>query len=243
VLLALPLVMLLPLGRMTAGSAEWRALRRRAATSAAGPWTVSTAWRTSGFWGLFAAYLFTSLAAYSVLPHSVAHLVEQGFDPLIAASAFGLTGMLSVLGILAVGWLSDRFGRLRTLSVTFLSTIAGIALLIAVSQWHSLLLVYGFVLFFGLMQGARGPIIVALVAVLFPGGGVGAIYGTLSLAMGLGAATGSWASGLLYEATGSYVASFLLAICGALAGMATFWLVRSLREETVAEVGVRAPRP
>jgi MFS family permease len=235
VLLALPLVMLLPLGRMTAGSADWRALRFKAATGTRTSWTVSTAVLTSAFWGLFAAYLFTSVAAYSVLPHSVAYLVEQGFNPLIAASAFGMTGMLSAAGILAVGWLSDRFGRLGTVTVTYFSTMLGIALLILVSGWHSLLLVYGFVLFFGLMQGARGPIIVALVAVLFSGGGVGAIYGTLSLAMGLGAAIGSWSSGLLYVLTGSYVASFLLAIGGSLAGLATFWLVGSLREEKMGE--------
>ena len=85
------------------------------------------------------------------------------------------------------------------------------------------------------MQGARGPIIVALVAVLFSGGGVGTIYGTLSLAMGLGAAIGSWSSGLLYELTGSYVTSFLVAIGGSLTGLATFWLVRSLREETLSD--------
>jgi MFS family permease len=235
VLLALPLVMLLPLGRMTAGSTAWQALRLRAASDGKGPWTVSTAVRTSGFWGLFTAYLCTSVAAYSVLPHSVAYLVEQGFNPLIAASAFGMTGMLSVIGILAVGWLSDRFGRLSTVTVTYLSTMLGIVLLILVSGWHSLLLVYGFVLFFGLMQGARGPIIVALVAILFPGGGVGAIYGTLSLALGLGAATGSWASGLLYELTGSYVTSFLVAMGGSLAGLATFWLVRGLREEATSQ--------
>jgi MFS family permease len=234
VLLALPLVMLLPLGRMTAGSADWRALRARAATAAKGPWTVSTAVRTSAFWGLFAAYLFTSVAAYSVLPHSVAYLVEQGFNPLIAAGAFGMTGMLSVVGILAVGWLSDKFGRLPTVTITYFSSILGVIFLILVSGWHSLLLVYGFVLFFGLMQGARGPIIVTLVALLFPGGGVGAIYGTLSLALGLGAALGSWISGVLYELTGSYIASFLLAIGGSLAGLATFWLVRSVREETLA---------
>ena len=40
------------------------------------------------------------------------------------------------------------------------------------------------------MQGARGPIIVAMVAALFPGG-VGAIYGTLSVAQGVGAGLGS----------------------------------------------------
>ena len=85
------------------------------------------------------------------------------------------------------------------------------------------------------MQGARGPIIVAMVAQLFRGG-VGAVYGTLSVAQGFGAGLGSWASGLLYELTGSYIASFMLAICGSLAGLASFWVVRSLREETLATI-------
>ncbi|KAB2911757.1 MAG: MFS transporter [Hyphomicrobiaceae bacterium] len=232
VLLILPVVMWLPLERMTAGSAQWRALRRKSAADSAVPWTVTAAMRTTAFWALFLAFLCTSVAAYSVLPHSVAYLIEQGFNPLAAAGAFGLTGMLSVIGIIAAGWSSDRFGRRRTAIVSYFLTILGIVALIAVSAWPSLILVYAFVLFFGLMQGARGPIIVGMVAALFPGGGVGAIYGTLSLAMGIGAGVGSWASGLLYELTGSYVASFMLAIGGALVGLAAFWFVRSLREES-----------
>ena len=80
------------------------------------------------------------------------------------------------------------------------------------------------------MQGARGPIIIATVARLFPGGGVGAIYGTLSLAMGSGAGLGSWASAVLYEMTGSYLASFALAAAAACTGLITFWGVPSLRE-------------
>jgi MFS family permease len=231
VLAMLPLVMLLPLGRMTAGSARWRSLRRAAATGVTGRWTVSTAVRTSAFWGLFAAYMFTSVAASSVLPHSVAYLIERGFDPLVAAGAFGLTGMLSVVGILSVGWLSDRFGRRQTATLTYISTILGILALIGVTAWPTLALLYAFIFFFGLMQGARGPIIVATTAALFPGGGVGAIYGTLSIAVGIGSGFGSWGSGLLYELTGGYVASFSLAACGAAAGLSAFWVVRSLRNE------------
>jgi MFS family permease len=232
VLLALPLVMLLPLGRMSAGSPEWRSLRSATGSGAAGAWTISAALRTSAFWGLFAAYLFTSVAAYSVMPHSVAYLIERGFDPLLAASAFGLAGMLSAIGIIGVGWLSDRIGRRQTATISYLSTITGILALSLVSVWPSLLLVYAFAFFFGLMQGARGPIIVAMVAALFPGG-VGAVYGTLSVAQGFGAGFGSWISGVLYEATGSYLTSFALAVCGALAGLSTFWLVKSLREEKI----------
>jgi len=163
----------------------------------------------------------------------VAYLVEKGFDPLVAAGAFGLTGALSVVGMLSIGWISDRFGRRQTATLSYLSTMLGIGCLSLVGVWPSLLLVYAFVVFFGLMQGVRGPIIVAMVAVLFPGGGVGAIYGTLSLAMGLGAALGAWGSGLLFGLTGNYLASFLLAIASAFAGLLCFWVVPSLRHERI----------
>jgi MFS family permease len=240
VLLTLPLVMLLPLGRMSTGSQEWRALRTAVADGSTRPWTIADALRTSAFWGLFAAYFFTAVAAYSVMPHSVAYLVERGFNPLAAASAFGFAGMLSAFGIIGVGWLSDRFGRRQTATLSYLSTIIGIVALSLVTLFPSLVLVYAFVFFFGLMQGARGPIIVAMVAQLFRGG-VGAVYGTLSVAQGVGAGLGSWGSGLLYELTGSYIASFMLAICGAVIGLASFWVVRSLREERVASPIAPAP--
>jgi MFS family permease len=96
------------------------------------------------------------VAAHSVLPHSVAYLVERGFDPLAAAGAFGLAGALSAIGILGAGWLSDRFGRRQTATISYLSTMTGITALALVSVFPTMVLVYAFVCFFGLMQGARG---------------------------------------------------------------------------------------
>ncbi|MFN3746449.1 MAG: MFS transporter [Hyphomicrobiaceae bacterium] len=232
VLALFPCVMLLPLGRITAGSPEWQA-RRTAQTGAASrnPWPVSVAMRTGAFWGLFAAYCFTSFSAYAVLPQSVAALVESGFAPLLAASAFGMMGLLSTLGIVAIGWMSDRFGRLITVTISYLVTILGVLALIATVHAPSLVLMYAFVICFGLMQGARGPILVALVSLLYPGGGVGSIFGALSLGLGIGAALGSWASGLLHEIVGGYTASFGLAVLSSTAGMLVFLLVPSLRHE------------
>ena len=234
VLMALPLVMLLPLGRMTAGlrgvalaAHRHRGQRGRALDDLGGP----AHQRLLGPVCRLSLHLGGSLQR---VPHSVAYLVERGFDPLVAASAFGFAGMLSAIGIvsrrLGVGPLRP-LGR-RPCSPMSSPSSASSSLSL-VSLWPSLALVYAFVFFFGLMQGARGPIIVAMIAVLFPGG-VGAIYGTLSVAQGVGAGFGSWLSGYLYEVTGGYIVSFMLAICGSLAGLSTFWVVRSLREEKIA---------
>jgi MFS family permease len=231
VLAALPLIMLLPLGRMTAGSPEWQEARRQASALSQGPWRVSTAVRTPAFWGLAWSYFWTSVAAYSVLPQSVAFLIEQGFAPLVAASAFGMTGALSVIGIITIGWLSDRIGRRQAVSLSYVSSIIGTTSLILVGLFPSLLLVYSFVLFFGLMQGARGPIILAYIAVLFPGGGVGGIFGTISLAMGVGAGIGSLLSGWLHQVTDAYFASFFLGVLGSVMGLLMFWIVPSVRHE------------
>jgi MFS family permease len=238
VLAVVPLLFVLPMNRYNAGSDAWRDLKvRTAATlsaSGASGWTVSAAIRTTAFWALFLAYFATSVAAYSVLPHSVAFLVERGFDKQVAAWAFGMTGVLSVIGIMAMGWLSDRIGRLPVVTLSYLMTITGILSLLAVQRFPSLMLVYGFVVCFGLMQGARGPILVALVAKVFPGGSVGAIFGTLSLALGLGAGAGSFVSGLLHTLTGNYGLSFAIAAGAAAIGLATFWLAPSLRHERIA---------
>ncbi len=232
VLALFPLLMMLPLGRITSGSLAWQERRAvQSGTASRNPWPVSVAIRTRAFWGLFAAYCFTSISAYAVLPQSVAALIESGFAPMLAASAFGMMGLLSTLGIVAIGWMSDRFGRLITVTISYLVTILGVLALIATVHAPSLFLMYAFVVCFGLMQGARGPILVALVSVLYPGGGVGSIFGALSLGLGIGAAFGSWASGLLYQVAGGYTASFGLAVLSSTAGMLIFLLVPSLRHE------------
>jgi MFS family permease len=229
VLAMLPVLFALPLKRVSAGSPAWQAARRAALAAGKPTWALSEAMRTPAFWGLFTAYVATSVAAYSVLPQSVAYLVAQGFSPLFAAGAFGMTGALSTVGIIGIAALSDVLGRRQMATLSYLSSIAGITFLILTSLYPSPLMVYGFVLFFGVMQGVRGPIILATVATLYRGGAVGSIFGTLMLGAGLGAALGSFASGVLHDATGGYTASLLLAIGGCCVGMASFWVVPSIR--------------
>lgn len=224
------LTALLPLTRMSRGSPEWQ--RRKAATEAAtgGGWNVVRALKTRPFWALMLVYFLTSCASFAVSPQAVAAMVEGGIAPLAAASAFGLTGMLSLIGNASIAPLVDRFGQRLMISLSYLGTAAGILCLALLPSYPSIVLVYGWAILFGINQGTRGPIISALSATLFAGGGVGRIYGTIALGMGFGAAFGSWLSGYLHDITGDYLASFVMAAGSAMIGMATFWTVPLLSE-------------
>ncbi len=224
------LVALLPLSRMSRGSPEWRDRHARAGSAATSGWSIARAARTQPFWALIFVYVLTSLASFAVSPQAVAAMVEAGIAPLAAASAFGLCGMLSLIGNASIAPLVDRFGQRTVITLSYIGTVAGILCLAFLPSHPSMVLVYGWLLLFGINQGTRGPIISALAATLFSGGGVGRIYGTISLGMGLGAALGSWLSGVLHDVTGGYFASFVMAAGAAALGMATFWTVPLLSD-------------
>lgn len=224
------LAALLPLSRMSRGSFEWQ--DRRAASEAAtgGGWSIVRALRTKAFWALLLVYFLTSLASFSVSPQAVAAMVEAGIGPLAAASAFGLCGMLSLIGNASIAPLVERFGQRLMITLSYLGTVIGILCLAALPSYASMVLVYAWVFLFGINQGTRGPIISTLTATIFAGGGVGRIYGTIALGMGFGAASGSWLSGLLHDVTGGYLVSFVTAASAAALGMMTFWTVPLLSE-------------
>ena len=195
-----------------------------------GGWTIFNAARTQPFWSLALVYFLTSVASFSVSPQAVAAMVEAGISPLTAAGAFGLCGMLSLIGNASIATLVDRFGQRMTISLSYMGTMIGILCLAALPSHPSLALVYGWVLLFGINQGTRGPIISTLAATLYAGGGVGRVYGSIALGMGFGAAFGSWISGVLHDLTGGYLASFLVAATSAGIGMMTFWTVPLLND-------------
>lgn len=225
VLVLVPLLLVLPWKHFAAGNPDFASER---GPRAAHGWTLPRAIRSGAFWGLFAVFFFTAVAIWGTILQAVAYLVEIGFAPLEAATAFGVTGVMSVLGMVATGLLADRVGRRPTVTVTFALTVAGIGLLFLLAQFPYYWLLVVFVLCFGVSQGSRGPVISTLCAELFPGGGIGAIYGALTLGMGTGAACGAWVSGWLRDSTGGYEAGFLFAAVMALLGLSQFWLIPAL---------------
>jgi MFS family permease len=178
------------------------------------------------FWLLAQVMFFTALGMYLILPQSVVYLIDVGFTPLQSATAVGAASMLSIAGVSTSGWMSDRFTAKRAATVSFIGTAVGIGMLFGLTYSDSEWLLVGYVVLFGVCQGARGPVVASLSAKLFSGRGQSTVYGAIYALMSIGAGLGALLSGALHDWTGGYRAGFLFALgCVALAA-APFWLSR-----------------
>ena len=224
-----PLVLLLPWKDYVEGHPEYRRVRKAGAKEEDN-WTLRAALKTRSFWGLAWVFSLTSIGMFSITVQTVVYLIERGFPPLAAASAFGFAAMLSVFGIVATGAFADRFGPRRTVSVTFAGSIAGVLILFLMSWFPQQSLLVAYVLVFGLCQGARGPIVSSMSARLFPGSQTASIYGILYACNAIGAGTGALLAGLLHDLSGSYRPGFVMSVCALLLGVLPFWRVPELRD-------------
>lgn len=173
---------------------------------------IREALRAPAFWRLVQTFFFTAFATYLVTPQVVAYLIETGLPPLLAASAYGLAGLLSTAGVVAAGWLSDRFGIRRVALVSLSLSGTGIFGLMLASWFPGLAAVALFVAAFGVAQGARGPIVLTLSNRIFAGPRVAAITGMVYTSLAFGAALGAWLGGLIRDLSDGYRLVFLLSM-------------------------------
>ncbi len=221
---------MLPWRRIAAGNPDLGPPARTSATRAEGP-TVGEALRSLPFWTLVWSFGFTSIGLFSVTPQIVARLTEIGFAPIQAASIFGFTTMLTPVGMIGAGWLADRGGRELSLALTYSATMLGVIAFAFLDGPGSILTLGLFAVLFGATMGSRAPVISSLAAQLFAGRSFGRIYGSISLAQGVGAAVGAQTGGLIHDWTGSYDALFVFSVVSLLAAAGPIYvLARRLRQ-------------
>lgn len=225
--LLLPLLFAVPWRRYFAGNPEHRAEARRADAGAG--WTLRRALRTPIYRALAQAFFFTALGMFVVMPQTVVFFIDSGFSPLVAATAYGFTGMLSAISVTSSGIVSERFGYRQTVTASYVGTTTGILLLMVLAGYPAASLLVAYVLVFGLCQGMRGPIISSICARQFGGESLGTIYGTIYAANSLGAAIGTLMGGVLHDLTGGYRAGFVFALGAIALACAPFWTVPTLR--------------
>ncbi len=166
--------------------------------------TLRQALRTPVFWLLFLAVMTVGFGNMTLVVHQTKLLVDAGFGLTLAATLLGLTGFLRSLGGTIWGPLSDRVGRAPCIWFLCAAGVVALGLLITVSRSHSLPALAGFVLLWGLGYTGISPIYASTVADLFQGRHLGKILGTLDQGFGLGAASGPFLAGMVFDRYGSY---------------------------------------
>lgn len=165
--------------------------------------------------GLFA---FTAIAA---VVHFIPILTDSGADPLAAAGIAAFVGIFSVIGRLGTGYLLDRFpGHLVGAAAFLIPIVACALLLLDGANPTSQILAAAFL---GLTVGSEVDVIAYLAAKHFGLRNFGALYGALSMALGVGIAFGPLAAGAVYDHFGSYAPFLMLtAVLMATSAIAVF---------------------
>jgi MFS family permease len=192
-------------------------------------WTLLSAVRHHAFWALFATLFFTAVGMYSIAAQIVAYLIDAGFPPLQAATAWGFSGVVLLFGMLGVSTMDGIIGRRPSVLISYVVSIIGIFLLWLLQWYPNFWVLTAFILTFGSMIGSRGPLITATTMKIFHGERVGTILGTAWIGSGLGSALGSWSGGLIHDLSHGYNQVIAFALVNVLLGMAPFLVVPALR--------------
>src|SRR5438445_6956590 len=92
-------------------------------------WTLKSAMRYHAFWALFSTFFFTAVAMYAITAQIVAYLIDAGFSPLQAATAWGFSGVVVLFGMLWISRLAGIIGRRPSVLFSYGVSIVGIILL------------------------------------------------------------------------------------------------------------------
>jgi len=184
---------------------------------------------TKTFWGFFFIFCFTAIGIFGISLHVVAYLVFVGLSEVEAAFSFGIAGILNFIGMVLTGLAADRYPRHLVATVSYALSFMAIFSLAMMQFYTSIIFLILFIIGFGLSAGARGPIITTLMAEIFAGKGLASIYGATNLGQGIGAATGAFIAGFLFDLTGGYNFGFLLCSIFTFCGAVLFWTIPQIR--------------
>jgi predicted MFS family arabinose efflux permease len=177
--------------------------------AASGGLGVSEAARTRAFWLLLAVYAICGFDDFFVATHVVAFAQDRGVDGMLAGNLLAFMGLTGLLGLLATGLVSDRAGPAWTSALAFAARVAVFGL-IAVDQ--STVSIAVFALVFGATFMVTAPMTVLFVRDHFGMKHLGALTGLITMVHQIFGGIGAWGGALIFDATGTYDAAFVLAL-------------------------------
>lgn len=161
---------------------------------------------TPSFWLLVGSFFVCGLTAHMIAVHFVPAAIGSGYPPLQAATAGGLVGGASILGIWVSGFISDIIGRKIPLASLYL--LRGLGLIMLMFSFNSTTLYLSAILIgFGTLGTAS--LTAGLVADIYGVASMGTILGMVSMGHQVAGGISVYLAGMVAHESGSYYWVFL----------------------------------
>lgn len=170
--------------------------------------------RTPRFLAVFAGWVCVYCTLYLLLTQTVAYTEAMGYGPGVGALAVSVVGASTAVARLAVGYVSDRLGRVRVFVTC--STLMGLASVAFALLGPSGILAAA--VLFGAAYGGNGALLSPLTADLFGSENLNSVYGVLSLSFAVSGLLAPYLGARLAPQLGYpavYVGFGLLGVLGA----------------------------
>ena len=172
--------------------------------------TFKEAIRTRTFWAIGISGFLAYYSIFSFVQHFVLHL-NKGFGmPLKDAGALlGLFSVVAMVAKLANGWLADIIDRHKVFMACLVIMLIGLIGLATMQREY----VVASAVIIGLGWGGLFTLYNMLAVNNFGLREIGRINGAISLMESVGVGLGSWITGLMFDAYGSYQNAFIMLAC------------------------------
>ncbi|MBI3091689.1 MAG: MFS transporter [Candidatus Tectomicrobia bacterium] len=197
-------------------------------------WTVGKALRTRQLWYLVIIGFFGGISFSAIGVHQVQHLVDSGFDRMLAVSVLASVGILRSFGGILGGVVSDRIGRELAYTLGAALSMLGVASLLSIAWIGALWPLYVYVGCYGIGNSMASSIDASTQGDIWQGAHLASILGIIVLGSGLGGAVGPWVAGYVFDRWQTYVPAFLLILLLTLCSILGMWLLapRNIRRIT-----------
>ena len=183
--------------------------------------------RSRQFWLLLGVYGICGFDDFFVSTHVVAFAQDRGLDILLAGNLLALMGLAGLLGVVAGGAFSDRFGPVWPTALSFAARAAAFGLLMVDQSRISVAI---FAMVFGVTFLVTAPLTIVFVAESFGAKNLGGLTGLITMVHHIFGGVGAYLGAAVFDATGTYNAAFATAlIASVLALVLTLMLRRPLK--------------
>ncbi|HYI16706.1 MAG TPA: MFS transporter [Thermomicrobiales bacterium] len=188
--------------------------------------TLAQAIRTSAYWqlsfGMFVCGVTMGFTSVHMIPY-LTDMPEHSTHTMQTTASFAMSvvGGASIVGSLALGYLSDRKGHREILSLTYFLRGLSFLVLLAVGSYIPGIFIAAVIL--GISWTSTTPLGSAIAADIFGRASMGTIFGFIFTAMNVGSGVGAFVAGLDQDLTGNYQAALIANVAlGFLAAAATW---------------------